>query len=271
MLIVPKVDEKSYPISEELGQRIRDKLEIQLIGIDVELSFENAKRVISQFDDLKVLILHMSEELVCFDFVASHKHLREAFIRVLSQIVSLSNEKNLEIYLLTHLMQPMRFYKHSEGKKWLQYYLDMIEGTNVNILIENSLPDIRFSQPYDTALSQLLELKHPKLFMCLDICHWFASCNLLQRDIEFPKELVSRIKSVHFSATLNNDGWLYKKETHGRVHPSIDSCERDLQFLKKLGVDFNSTFIVAEINESDYVLRPDLITELNYLDAIKDA
>ena len=98
MLIVPKVDEKSYPISEELGQRIRDKLEIQLIGTDVELSFENAKRVISQFDDLKVLILHMSEELVCFDFVASHKHLREAFIRVLSQIVSLSNEKNLEIY-----------------------------------------------------------------------------------------------------------------------------------------------------------------------------
>lgn len=54
MLIVPKVDEKSYPISEELGQRIKDKLEIQLIGTDVELSFKNAKRVISQFGDLKV-------------------------------------------------------------------------------------------------------------------------------------------------------------------------------------------------------------------------
>ena len=270
MLIVPKVDEKSYPISDDLKLQITDKLEIQLLGYDIGLSLKNAKRVISQFGGLKTLILHMSEELVCFDFVASHEDLRNSFICMLLELKELADEKDIDIYLLTHLMSPRRFYKVSQGRFWLEFYLTFIEDSMVNLLLENSLPDVRFSQPYDSAIMELLEVNNPKLFMCLDICHWYASCNMLQKDFEFPKELVPRIRSVHFSATLNNDGWLHKKETHGRVHPNIDSCNRDLEYLKELGVDFNSTFIVAEINEDDYTLRPDLITELNYLTALNN-
>ena len=240
MLIVPKIDENSYPISEELRDKIKDKLEIQLLGSNIELSFENVKKVVSQFRDLKVLILHMSEELVCLDFVALNDKFREPFVKLLCNLMTYANDINVDIYLLTHLMQPYRFYKNSVGKGYLKSYLKLLENSRVSILIENSLPDLRFSQPHDSALMQLLELNDTKLFMCFDICHWYSSCNLLRENLEFPKELVSRIKSVHFSATLNNDGWKNKRETHGRVHPDIESCKKD-----------DSLFIIILFREQD--------------------
>ena len=69
--------------------------------------------------------------------------------------------------------------------------------------------------------------------------------------------------------TLNEDGYIDKETTHGRVHISKSACIKDLEYLRIKGIDLNTLNLVTEINEKDYSKRPDMHKEIGYLLEIK--
>jgi endonuclease IV len=155
------------------------------------------------------------------------------------------------------------------GLEFLDYIIRLVNGTKVGFLIENSLLDtcIR-SYDRDTVVKILDNFKSDKLSMCLDICHLQASESYMKFNIPLTKEQIKRIKNIHFSMTVDNDGYIDKERTHGRVHNSIESLKNDLKYLEDKGIKLKKVNIVTEINEEDYQYRPDMVKELKLFDSI---
>ena len=68
--------------------------------------------------------------------------------------------------------------------------------------------------------------------------------------------------------TVDNDGYRDKERTHGRVHDTLESLKKDLEYLEKKGIKLKKVNLVTEINEEDYQNRPDMIKELKLFDSI---
>ena len=129
---------------------------------------------------------------------------------------------------------------------------------------------IEFDEDFDRdIIVKILDnFKSEKLSMCLDICHLQASESFMKCDISLTKEQIKRIKNIHFSMTVDNDGYRDKERTHGRVHDTLESLKKDLEYLEKKGIKLKKVNLVTEINEEDYQNRPDMIKELKLFDSI---
>ena len=146
----------------------------------------------------------------------------------------------------------------------------MVEGTKVNILIENIHT---LTQRNCCTVFEICKIINSNnLKVCLDICHLHCMANLFKENFDLfldkyiDKELAYKnVYQIHFSATKNNDGYIEKK-THGVKHDTIEELIGDYNVLKK----FNLTdrIIVTEIAEENYMDRNDQKFEIGLLEKI---
>ena len=141
----------------------------------------------------------------------------------------------------------------------------------VSLLVENTIVGLDLGRKRieeDPITEILLRTPANKVGMCFDLCHYLASKNAVHDEYVFSPTWLSRIYSVHFSETRNNEGYIHYAETHGCPHTSKHGVARDLCILKDLGIDLSRVYIVTEITERDYSTREAEAQELAWLHAL---
>ncbi len=189
---------------------------------------------------------------------------------LLKLIVKMSEEFGIKINLLYHTSWNYQCWKSSGEIEVLKELLEITENTNVNIILENihSLVDIKNC----SVLQIAKEINNNHLGVCLDICHLHCEANIFKIEFnEFLQNYLNKedcekyIYQIHFSGTLNNDGYINKK-THGRKHDTIENFKQDYDILEKYGIE--NKIIVTEVGEEDYTTRNDQIEEIKMLESL---
>ena len=266
---MPKIDENQYIGEQDFLKYINDKLEIQLLNANFMVSFESVKYIISRLPNLKYIVLHLPERYVDIGFLHSCYKYEVQFIKLIVECIKYTTDKDLYIDILFHGRMNYTAFEDIDGIEFLEFITRLVRDTKVGFLIENSLFDTCIKDySRDTVVKIFDNFKSDKLSMCLDICHLQASESYMKQDISLTKEQIKRIKNIHFSMTVDNDGYIDKERTHGRVHDSVESLKKDLKYIEEKGIKLKKVNLVTEINEEDYQNRPDMVKELELFDSI---
>lgn len=245
----------------------------------IELQFFNENGIMAQFEfktrveelikiipDLKEITIHpplSNYDIECI--IAKDINILKDQLNIL---VELSRKYNIKLNIIYHTLVNFKCHKELTLNK-IGELLKIIEGENVKILIENIF---MFFEEECTAYKIAEYFDSPNLMVCFDICHLHCRANINKQDVyEYakgyldPKLCEKYTYQVHFSDTLNNDGYVDHK-THGRGHTNLDDLTRDYELLKKYNM-INCNYI-TEVSEDDYTSRKDQIREIKMLEEV---
>ena len=268
-IIVPKIGEDIIELNAIPKRFIKDKLELQLLTLDCSKYKEILMNFIEQYEQINTYILHIPFMFVSIQTIYSSEKLRNDFISFVIDCIKISKQYNKEINILFHMETPMKIFKYCGGLEWVKLIVSLVQDTNVYFLAENSMFTLESKDKQGGPFYHLVkEIDDPHLRICFDICHSQVNKNLFGENYGLAEDIGKYTKSIHFSYVVNNDGFKDGK-THGRVHPDIPALKKDLEFLNNHGFDLSRTYLVTEINEEDYLNRPDLIKELEQLEEIQ--
>ena len=271
MFIMPKAStkfEQSVCMKEYVDKY--KKMEIQFfkecpgsIEINVE---EVIDRYVKEFDVNEITI---HPPLCNFDI--EYLLLRdENFVdNLIDRLIILSKKHNIKINILFHTNLNSEELIYGIAPK-IKKCLEKINDENILILVENL-----FLNP-DKEICSIIEfcdyINHPKLKVCLDICHIRAKANLFKEEIiDFINHFIDKEKAkrhvyqIHFSYVANNDGYI-DKSTHGIAHPNKDSLIEDVNILEYIGIE--NKVVVTEIGEFDYFTRLGQKQEIKWLEEV---
>lgn len=185
----------------------------------------------------------------------------------LKMLCEASQEFNMKLNLLYHTRWNYISWNNSGAIDRMKELLEVIQNTNVNILIENIYAIVERKECSVLKVAKQIDDEHLKV--CLDTCHLHCVANMFKISLnEYlntylnKEDCMKYIQQIHFAGTLNNDGVIDKK-THGRMHDSWESFEEDYNVLKRFGIE--NKIIVTEVSEDDYSTRKDQIEEIKML------
>ena len=268
MRITPKIGEQNLVIPDAVSAYIHmnNTMEIQMTSRNLQKAWQHCKFILDNFVSLEEVVLHMPFERHTINAFISNPALQRSLIELMVDVMRYSDKYDIKIAVLFHVEGSMETFIEGGGYEFTTHLLKIIEGSNAYILVENSLPDFSALKPERVGAIEIIQaINHDKLRACFDICHFKASENALKRTLELPLGYLSRVNEIHFSATLDGDGFLDKKKTHGQIHPDYLSLLTDIKWLVDTGFDLNSAMLTAEISESDYEARPKMLKELSMM------
>lgn len=188
----------------------------------------------------------------------------------LKQCVEFSEKYKIKVNLIYHTHWPIQYHRACTIDK-IKEALKIIEGKNVNFLIENLFMITEQKNEF-SAFTLVQEIDHPNCKGLFDICHAYCQANMYNCSIEewlnnkLSKEFCEKyLYQVHFSYTGNNDGYKDKK-THGIGHPTEELLLKDWKILEEYRIANKQ--IVTEIAEVDYSYRKDQIQDIEWLEKI---
>lgn len=271
--MIPKISEYDFcGTNPEIEKYILKcgKLEIQMLQNDLFSSFENVKLVLNRYiDHLDYVCIHIPLSILNIDIIARSEYKTREFNLFINEIVRYSLQHDIELDFLTHISEDWQDILDSNTITLILNTLDMFGGTKVGLIIENGITRIDQDDGIQSTIERLFNTIHnPKFKVCIDVCHLQASENATQKEIKLSENILKNIKNIHFSMTLDHDGYKDKIRTHGRKHGEIEDMQNDLRYLQYKGINLSSVNLVAEINEADYTKRPDLLHELRLYDLI---
>lgn len=221
--------------------------------------------VLCNFPNLKYACLHLPFRTVNFQYMWLDHDMRAKFVDFLLDCADHAKALGVDIDVLSHITYTVGEFNTYGGFEMLETIDSLLEGTRVTFLLENSIINLSESSKqniYDYVFSSTA---YKNIKFCWDICHHQVSENVMWERLSLHPGLVASMKNIHFACTLDGDGYRDRKRTHGRGHPNYEAVCDDLAYIVSYGVDLSRMNIVAEISEDDYVERPDLRRELEYL------
>ena len=269
MIIYPKTCENLNGF-EFLKQYVeKDKgIEIQLLSYEQtqQITYNVIKQLKSQIPQLEEVTIHLPiREDFNFEALAFSKIDFEK--ERLKMLCEASREFNLKLNLLYHTRWDYISWNNSGAIDRMKELLEVIQNTNVNILIENIYAIVERKECSVLKVAKQIDDDHLKV--CLDTCHLHCVANMFKISLnEYLNTYLNKedckkyIQQIHFAGTLNNDGVIDKK-THGRMHDSWESFEEDYNVLKRFGIE--NKIIVTEVSEDDYYTRKDQVEEIKML------
>lgn len=269
MIIYPKTSENLEGL--EYLKRYAEKyrgIEIQLLSYEhtQKITYNVIKQLKSQIPQLEEVTIHLPiREDFNFEALAFSKINFEK--ERLKMLCEASQEFNLKLNLLYHTRWNYISWSNSGAIDRMKELLEVIQNTNVNILIENIYAIVERKECSVLKVAKQIDNEHLKV--CLDTCHLHCVANMFKISLnEYlntylnKEDCMKYIQQIHFAGTLNNDGVVDKK-THGRMHDSWESFEEDYNVLKQFGIE--NRIIVTEVSEDDYSTRKDQIEEIKML------
>ena len=270
MKIYPKLDEKLNGINvlKQYAEKYKG-IEIQLLSFDcINIAYEVIKKYKDEIPNIEEVTIHLpivDEDRFNFEALAFAKFDEEK--ERLNVLIKASKEFNLKINLLYHTRWNYNTWISSGAIERMKELLELIQNTNVNILIENIHAIAEREECAVFKIAKRINNEHLKV--CLDICHLHVEANMFKIPFdEFIQSYLNKndcqkfIQQIHFAGTLNGDG-LIDKKTHGRMHDSWRSFEEDYSILEQFGIEDKR--IVTEVSEDDYSTRVDQIEEIKML------
>ena len=269
MNIIPKIADGDVENIENIQHFITDttdKIEIQMLSEDLLKSLSKCIKIIEHFDGLNYIVLHLPFSMMNICYIHSNYEIEKKFLLFVVEVIKYSLRTNKKIDILFHISMRCDEFVSIGGINFLKYLCSMVENTNVGFLLENSIINLNLDDNDLMTECKIFKIfEHEKLNFCFDLCHWQASENVLNKELNLTNEILRKLKNCHFSMTLDSDGYKNKEKTHGKGHESVELCLKDLEYMKKKGIDLESVNLITEINENDYKLRPNMCKELNYL------
>jgi hypothetical protein len=272
LIIVPKISENDFNLKREVIDVIQDKIEIQMTSKDLEKSFHNSKHVIDKLlkeKSINEIVFHMPFSFHTFELFVSSTINMTKVLKFIHLINDLSIKYDIKIGILLHQENSLELIDNIPNSYDLISEVLNFTYNNKNIyyLIENCLPylncgDIRVIHAFEL----LNRLPHDNLFCCIDVCHIRIQENIFRTNITIPKNIVSRIKWIHF-ASDGGDGYI-NKETHSSPHKTKTLLLSDLKYLEEQGIDVNNTPLVAELTEINYSDRVNMLKEIKLLNSL---
>ena len=272
MIVVPKVDENWVPSEGPIldALKVSRVIEIQMINKTIHESFEKCTVLLDALLELVPLtdvILHMPLGLHELEYAAANPALHFETYDLFIKTDLYGRKHGVVFHVLFHINDSMEKFIGFGGMEFLTTLIKTSFSTTV--LLENSTRSITLDKDAPITLERIFDcVSSPKLGMCFDICHLQSSENAYGRTYSLSSSQLENIQSVHFSCTLNNDGYKFKAN-HGQPHPTLASVLKDLKYLKDKGVDPDKVWLVIEVDEKDYANRPNLIHELQLLQKVK--
>ena len=269
MIIYPKTSENLEGLEylKRYAEEYRG-IEIQLLSYEhtQKITYNVIKQLKSQIPQLEEVTIHLPiREDFNFEALAFSKINFEK--ERLKMLCEASQEFNLKLNLLYHTRWNYISWSNSGAIDRMKELLEVIQNTNVNILIENIYAIVERKECSVLKVAKQIDNEHLKV--CLDTCHLHCVANMFKISLnEYLNTYLNKedckkyIQQVHFAGTLNNDGVVDKK-THGRMHDSWESFEEDYNILKQFGIE--NKIIVTEVSEDDYSTRKDQIEEIKML------
>ena len=269
MIIYPKTCENLNGFEFLKRYVEKDKgIEIQLLSYEQtqKKTYNVIKQLKSQIPQLEEVIIHLPiREDFNFEALAFSKINFEK--ERLKMLCEASQEFNLKLNLLYHTRWNYISWSNSGAIDRMKELLEVIQNTNVNILIENIYAIVERKECSVLKVAKQIDNEHLKV--CLDTCHLHCVANMFKISLnEYLSTYLNKedckkyIQQIHFAGTLNNDGVVDKK-THGRMHDSWESFEEDYNVLKQFGIE--NRIIVTEVSEDDYSTRKDQVEEIKML------
>ena len=269
MNIIPKIADVDVENIENIQHFITDttdKIEIQMLSEDLLDSLGKCIKIIEHFKSLDYIVLHLPFNMMNICYIHSNYEIEKKFLLFVVEVIKYSLRTNKKIDILFHISMRCDEFVSIGGINFLKYLCSMVENTNVGFLLENSVINLNLDDNDLMTECKIFKIfEHEKLNFCFDLCHWQASENVLNKELNLTNEILRKLKNCHFSMTLDSDGYKNKEKTHGKGHESVELCLKDLEYMKKKGIDLESVNLITEINENDYKLRPNMCKELNYL------
>lgn len=272
MNVFPKISENDFNNHNNIEGylRLSKGVEIQLLTDNLLRGFDRSSEILEHFKNIEYVVFHMPFSMVNLSYICSNKFIADKYVEFVVACIKYSLRTGIEIDILTHVGTSFREFLGMNGITFLKHLTRLADGTKVGFLLENSIICLNKDDNEEDEITSIFRiLQHEKIKFCLDLCHWQSSEFVLQEDLAINDILLDNLKNIHFSMTLNNEGYKNKAITHGRKHTSLHTCASDVFYLRQKGVDLSSVNLITEINESDYQLRPDMTTELEYLKTIK--
>ena len=273
MNIIPKIADVDVENIENIQHFITDttdKIEIQMLSEELLKSLSKCIKIIEHSDGLNYIVLHLPFNMMNICYIHSNYEIEKKFLLFVVEVIKYSLRTNKKIDILFHISMRCDEFVSIGGINFLTYLCSMVENTNVGFLLENSIISLNLDDNDTMTECKIFKIiDEKKLNFCLDLCHWQASENVMGKKLKLEPEVLRKLKNCHFSMTLDNDGYKNKRKTHGRGHKSFELCLKDLEYLKKKGVNLEEVNLITEINEIDYKKRPEMNKELGFLWDIK--
>ena len=269
MIIYPKTSENLEGLEylKRYAEEYRG-IEIQLLSYEhtQKITYNVIKQLKSQIPQLEEVTIHLPiREDFNFEALAFSKiNFEKERLKMLCEALQ---EFNMKLNLLYHTRWNYISWNNSGAIDRMKELLEVIQNTNVNILIENIYAIVERKECSVLKVAKQIDNEHLKV--CLDTCHLHCVANMFKISLnEYLNTYLNKencmkyIQQIHFAGTLNNDGVIDKK-THGRMHDSWESFEEDYNVLKRFGIE--NKIIVTEVSEDDYSTRKDQIEEIKML------
>ncbi len=270
MIIYPKTCEnlKGIEYLKEYVEKSKG-IEIQLLSYEQtqKKTYEVLKRLKNEMPQLNEVTIHLPiREDFNFEALAFSK--LEIEKERLKKLCEASEECDLNVNLLYHTRWNYNSWSNSGAIDRMKELLEVIQNSRVNILIENIYALVERRECAVLKVAKAIDDSHLKV--CLDTCHLHCVANMFKISLnEYlntylnKEECEKYIQQIHFAGTLNKDGYIDEKKTHGRAHDTWASFEEDFNILKQFGIE--DKVIVTEVSEDDYSTRKDQIKEIQML------
>ena len=272
MNVFPKISENDFDNFDNIDGylELSKGVEIQLLTDNLLRGFERSCKILEKYDNIEYIIFHMPFSMVNLSYICSNRYIADKYVELVVASVKYSIKTGKYIDILSHIGVSFREFLGMNGISFLKHLTRLADGSNVGFLLENSIISLNMDDDEDDVITSIFRMfQHEKVSFCLDLCHWQSSEFVLNEELPINDILLDKLKNVHFSMTLNNEGYKNKAITHGRGHTNLHTCASDVFYLRQKGVDLKSVNLITEINENDYTLRPEMTKELEYLKTIK--
>ena len=269
MKIYPKCDEmfNGINILKPYIEKYKG-VEIQFISYEcINMAYDIIKKYKEQIQVIEEITVHLPlVDEFNFETLAFAKLDKEKErIKVLTKV---AKDFNIRVNLIYHTLWNFDTWCYSGAIDRMKELLNLIQNTNVYILIENIYSAIEPIGCWVFNVAKVINNKHLKV--CFDTCHLHCQANLFKIPFDIfmgkylnKEECQKYIHQIHFSGVLNNDGFIDIKKTHGKVHNSFESLRDDYNYLEIFGIE--DKIIVPEVSEDDYSTRKDQIEEIEML------
>lgn len=272
MKIYPKTGDDLNGLDNLLPYILESKgAEIQMLSWNkIEYVKQVIENFISKVTDIQEITIHppLIEE---YNFEVLSFMNFDTEIQRIKQLIEITQQFKIKINLLYHTRWNLNCWQTSGALERMKSLLKLVENYNITILIENIFSMVDKSN--SAVLNIAKEINHDQLKVCLDICHLHCQANIFKFNFnEFLENYLDKslcekyVYQIHFAGTLDNDGYINSKKTHGRKHNSSDALIDDYNILKKYNID--DLIIVTEVSEDDYSTRIDQIEEIKMLKKI---
>lgn len=279
MKLSTKVDIKLGSLGT-LKKYTNERIEVQLLHTNIKEIKKSILMLINEVNTLKNIILHMPAQVLFIEDMATNKNKHDTLIKFIELCSEMQAETNIKFELLAHCGWISEYDISDESlQQYMKSILPILMEKDIVLLLENTI-HVRTDKDYDRCVWLVKTIRNKHLRLCIDMAHVRAVGNRLGYKIDeeagfnklsnyYRYLLPTQVEQIHFSTSINGDGFLNLSKTHGVRHYDVNHAYKDFAVLQKLKI--HNAYIVPEVAEIDhnYNKRKNEIKEILLLKQIE--